>query len=181
METDSEALQQRDIQQAEDQFLLSRRGHYTMRQRLLKRLIRDVWGDGGLLEGAKDGLTKADISARMTDFMQFHLADMVTFFGWRADQSHQPVSILRWMLGQIGIMLESEQVMRDGQRFRVYKVNEDALEKQRNYATLRRLHLHQQQQEKDRQRITQNVVVVYNPHTESIPDEAPPDTLYIPF
>lgn len=181
LETEAESLQARDKQQAQDHFLLSRRGHYTMRQRLLKRLIRDVWGNGGLLEGAKDGLTRAEISAHMTDFMQFHLADMVTFFGWRADQSHQPVSILRWLLGQIGLQLESEQIMRDGQRFRVYKINADDLEKQRKYASLRRLHLHQQQQEKDRQRITQNVIVVYNPRTESIPDHAPSDTLYIPF
>jgi hypothetical protein len=164
--TDELELRQRDQQQASDDHLLHQRNHHTMRQRLLKRLIRDVWGEEGLEAGTELGLSKADITARMTDFMQLHLVDLVTFFKWRADQSQQSVAILRWMLSQIGLKLESEQVMRDGQRFRVYRINSDDYEKQRHYARLRREHLLEQArlrlEEAEALGITQNVMEYNN-------------------
>jgi hypothetical protein len=95
-----------------------------------------------------------------------HLVDLVTFFKWRADQSQQSVAILRWMLSQIGLKLESEQVMRDGQRFRVYRINSDDYEKQRHYARLRREHLLEQArlrlEEAEAFGITQNVMEYNN-------------------
>ena len=131
---DVSALKDYDRRQAKQSTLMIKRKHYVQRQALLWRLIGDMWGEAGLSAMCQTEYSAEDIEARMSNYLTLHKYDIAKVFGWRLDQSHQPVAILRWLLQQIGLKLDSRQIMRDGERFRVYSVDSNSYKHIRRYA-----------------------------------------------
>jgi len=175
--TDEETLKQRDREQAENNHLLMNRQHATMHRHLLQMMMQLVWNKHDLRQAVDIELTAEEIEKRFAPFMQLHAQDLVSYFNWRWDQSHEAVAIVRWMLKKVGIKLPSRQVCNNGERYRVYSLDADAIETLYQYAHARKKHLRHQRDEM----ITQNVVVIYNAQTEPIPDDVEYGQITIPF
>lgn len=146
LDTEEAILQKLDQDEARQEYLLSRRTHHTMRQQLLRQTIQQVWQCTSISK-ATNALTKDEIETRLQTFLDKHRADLTTYMGWRHDQSERPVAILRWMLSQIGVRLESQQIMRDGQRYRIYALSKEDIQRQQTYAESHRKH-HQNSRQK---------------------------------
>ena len=104
--------------------LITKRRHNRARVLLIRSLIETVWGktpDSDLL------LTKADITDKLETWLELHKDDLKTYFNRRSDGSNDPVAILRWLLGKVGLKLRSEQKMVNGERFRLYFLVADEL------------------------------------------------------
>ncbi len=146
--TEDEAiLKHYDQQEAQSQTLLIKRQHRTLCRQLILNALEGVWGVApeGIyttLENAtKVAVTAEEIAPGITPLIKEENSKLLSYMGWRSDQSHNPVAILRWLLGQIGLELTSKQLMVNGERFRVYSINESSLLRMQKYAASRRIHL----------------------------------------
>lgn len=161
---EAEPLQQYDREQAADGVPLNKRTHRTTRRLLMKRLIADVFGEAGL--ESQEELTAGEIEARMHDYLTLHGGDLRRLFGHTAAHSQEPVAILRWMLRRIGVRLDSRQIMRNRERFRVYRVAPGSVARMRDYAALRLRYLAQKRAQRE---ITQNVIEIKESGIEQSP------------
>jgi hypothetical protein len=116
-QNDSE-VKEIDVQEASQGKPLSRRQHRLMRRHLGLQLIQNVFGEDGLKSTAE--LTADEITKRAETFLILNRENLKTFLGWRPDQSHNSVPIVRWVLDQVGVKLASRQITRGGQRFMIY-------------------------------------------------------------
>jgi len=111
---------------AESTSPIHKRRHHARRWLLLQRLIADVWGSAGL---NPDTRLEADaVSAAMGAFIELHKLDIYMLFDRRTDISTNPIAILRWFVGKLGLRLASVQVMDNGTRKRVYQIEAGLLD-----------------------------------------------------
>lgn len=123
-----------DRDEGKEDLLLMRRRYHTARRDLLRLVLNALWGDGWQTGKMKDALTAEEIAERLTPILAGRKVDLINYFGWRTDQSKDPVAIARWLLRKCGLRLESYQVMRDGERFRVYVLDKLQLAQQTKFA-----------------------------------------------
>lgn len=123
-----------DRDEGKEDLLLMRRKYHTARRDLLRLVLNALWGNGWETGKMKDALTAEEIAERLTPILAGRKVDLINYFGWRTDQSKDPVAIVRWLLRKCGLRLESYQVMRDGERFRVYILDKLQLAQQQKFA-----------------------------------------------
>lgn len=149
---DPALLQKYDQQEALDQTLLMKRKHRTLCQKLILEVLVSVWGGDpqdpyAILETATHEPVHAEeIAEHITPLINEENSKLLAFIGWRNDQSHKPIAILRWLLDQIGVTLISRQVMVERERFRVYTIKKESYENMLAYAHSRRAHLENKRQ-----------------------------------
>jgi len=119
-----EELKLFDRHEAAESVLLSKRKHVTRNRDLIAGAIAAVFGDKWLL-GSTSQLTESEIRERMTAYLDEHLEEIRTYIDHRWKEcSNEEINILRRLLKRIGLKLERKQLMRDGERFYVYWINE---------------------------------------------------------
>lgn len=122
--------------------------HRARQRSVARRLIRDVFGDK---LSADLVLTGEQIAGRMADFLETGLDELRTLYGWRSDQSDNPVALLRWVLEKrYGLKLVSRQIrIGGGQRQRVYSLDPERLVVMSYNARCRLAHLERQRAERE--------------------------------
>jgi len=140
--TDDETLKNRDKEQDESNYLLMKRGHYTVRAKIIKDLMQAVWDTQDLREALNMELTAEEIAKRLLPFWDKYRQDIITYFHWRPNHlSEKPTTLLRWLLSRVGIKVRSRQKMVAGRRFRLYFLDKDNTARVYRYAEWRKKHL----------------------------------------
>lgn len=110
-------------------------GHYTAKFVLTSKLLISL----GLLDRQSKGfnpdreLTLEEIAATIEAMTDKLLPDLILYWNWRPDQSSDPLNVLRHVLKQLGLKLETIR-SRQGNRYRLEKA---ALVKMLEYRTWR--------------------------------------------
>ena len=134
MQTPLDVLRDRDRGQVEDDVPVTKRGNYTEKRELADGTIWSMV-DGNL--DNDEWQTREEIEARTDRFFEANLEAIKRVFGWRKDYSEDRLALIRLMLKRMGLRLESKQIMRNGQRFRIYRLDAEAVRKMRFYAAAR--------------------------------------------
>jgi len=111
---------------AESKLPIHKRRHHTRRFLLLQRLIADVFGESGLRADTR--LEAEVIAEKMGAFIELHKLDIYMLFDRRTDKSTNPIAILRWFVGKLGLRLASVQVMDNGTRKLAYQLEAGLLD-----------------------------------------------------
>ena len=145
--TPIEELKERDRREASKDYILTKRKHHFVNRQIVEEAIQAVYGETGL--DSTEAFTKEEIATRLAPFIQKRGDDLTDYLGWRPDQSKAPVALLRWIIGRAGVAITNRQIMRDGQRFRVYGIDHKKEARMRDYDKTRLAHLAKKQAEKD--------------------------------
>ena len=138
-----EYLQERDIREADKNYLLMHRSHRIMRKRLLGRFLSKLFDTTDVTSLDEIPLMTADeINRKIDTFIQDNQRELQTYLGYRCDQSQNSVPFARWLLSRIGLKLDNQQKMCDGNRQRYYFVDAQSLQKMSRYALARLNHVH---------------------------------------
>lgn len=101
------------------------RKHAHMRKKLIKAGLAAVWGKiEQITELHTRDVTLEEIQAGMAAFLADNERDLALFFGRRASYSDDPLDVLRWLLGKIGLSL---QLIRNQARAGNYRVEAASL------------------------------------------------------
>lgn len=101
------------------------RRHYTRRRALLIDLVKRLYGRTELVAAT---LQAEQVQQAVADFVSVADDELFKLFGRRADKSSDPVALVRWLFGKLGLKLVSRQIMIDGQRRRVYQLDQEQLQ-----------------------------------------------------
>jgi hypothetical protein len=145
---------------AEQRAPISKRKHSTRKARLLRDLLQRLF-NGNL----HTTLERADIETAMAEFLGLFGDELPRLFGRRSDKSKDPLAIARWLLAKMHLKLDSEQVMKNGQRIRVYHLDGEQLALWQDLAA--KSWQHRQDEPPPKKAITQNRYVVVPQTTES--------------
>lgn len=127
--TDAE-LQERD--RLDTIHPIGKRRHYTRRNLLIERFIKDVFGTEGIHTRP---MSKAYIENAVNTFMALNGDDMFATFEKRRDASTQPMAIFRWVMTDLlGFLIVSERKMFQRKQTYVYSVNASSLRQQMTLA-----------------------------------------------
>src|SRR5690606_22853638 len=85
--------------------------------------------------------TEAQIDERSADYLDTHAQHLYLYFGWRASYSPKPIEILRRILAEIGLRLESQRRRVNGERIRLYTIDQPTLTLMLEYSESRRNHV----------------------------------------
>lgn len=133
--SDRERLKARDRQEASDNYLLSQRGHYTSTRDLTHEGIAVVFGTDTIHSTAEQ--TEAEIVKRLTPWLEANLVRVQRAVDRRDDLSADPMFVLRRLLKAVGLKLARRQVMRDGERFMMYWLDQETRDRWLAYARAR--------------------------------------------
>lgn len=140
LEDSRAAVVERDRKQASNEHLITRRGHYTMRRALVNQLLRDVFGEQG--RASTERRRANEIDERMENFKTLWGDQLRLYFDKRRiDHSDKSIAVLRWILKQYDIQISSQQVMRDGERFYEYFIDQEHEAERRELVMARLAHL----------------------------------------
>jgi hypothetical protein len=136
---DEKLLKEFDREEAHINEPANQRSHHALWYQLLSEALTMVFDQDWYTVGRV--VPKDEVEQRLALCLAADTANLSRQFARRADASQELVPILRWLLKQVGLLLQSGQVSREGIRVRGYSINTESLLKMRNYADARLEHL----------------------------------------
>lgn len=172
---DLDALKDIDRSEAEQNRILTQRGHRSRAAAFFHNMIRLAYGVDRIEDALHIKLTANDISNRLTDYLHSNIDTLRGLFGWRpGHHSANVVAMFRLILKRVGLVLDGQQVMALGQRFIVYTLNEESLMKMLAYSQSRLQHI-QQGRSGDITTNRQNIIKPERSNHADIPLSKPPE------
>jgi len=129
---DVRQLQDRDRAEAASGVLLTKRRHYTRTRDLVDMGLQSVFGPDWI--NSNEWVSAEQISERTAPFFRSHLSQIQIYIDMRSDLSNDPVAVLRRLAKAVHMKLESKQIMQDGERFYVYRIDPEYRAEMLGYA-----------------------------------------------
>jgi hypothetical protein len=124
-----------DQKEADERMILHKRQFATGKDAVIRKMLVAIWGTDDLAQIAQLGnggaFSEAELIERLTragladdGITGWFKAKLATHWDWRAGKhSDSTIAIVRYTLARIGMKLAYDQVMKDGERFYIYRLD----------------------------------------------------------